>query len=55
MNETKFLKIICPRCRNRQIVYGKATTKIKCKKCNKLLVRTTGGKTKIKAKISKII
>ena len=50
-----FLRIICPRCKNLQIVYGKATTRIKCNECGYLLIRTTGGKTKIKAKVREII
>ena len=54
-NKSKFLKIICPRCKNKQTVFGKATSLIKCEKCNKLLAKTTGGKAKIKAKVEKII
>jgi len=51
MPNTKFLKIACPRCKNKQIIFGKSSLKIKCNKCNKLLVKTTGGKTKIRAKV----
>jgi ribosomal protein S27E len=51
----KFLKISCPRCGSKTLIYGKATTRIKCKKCNKLLVKLTGGKTKICAPIRSII
>ena len=51
----RFLIIVCPRCSNRQIIFGKATLKIKCLKCNKLLIKPTGGKTKIKARIERIL
>ncbi len=51
----RFLQIICPRCRERKIVYGKSSTKIKCDHCNKVLIKTTGGKTKIKAMIREIM
>ena len=51
----KFLKIICPRCRKLQIVFGKSATRIKCVKCNKLLVKNTGGKTKVKAMVTEIL
>ncbi len=54
MSESKFLGVICPRCRNTQIIFGRASLKVKCEKCNLLLVKTGGGKTKIKAKIEKI-
>jgi small subunit ribosomal protein S27e len=55
MPTTEFLKIICPRCKNTQTVYSKATSRIKCLGCNKLLLEPTGGKTKIRAGIKKII
>lgn len=55
MLESKFLLIKCPRCRKPQITFGKATLNVKCLKCNKLLVKTTGGKTKIKAEIKEVL
>ena len=53
--ESKFIKISCPRCSNKQVIFGKTTMKIKCERCKKLLVKTTGGKTKIKALVKKIL
>ena len=53
--ESKFLKIRCPRCSNIQVTFGKASTWVKCSKCNKLLTRPKGGKAKIKAKIKKVL
>ena len=52
---SKFLQINCPRCGDPNTVYGKSSMKIKCEKCNKLLVKTTGGKVIIKAKVRKIL
>jgi small subunit ribosomal protein S27e len=52
---TRFLRIVCPRCKNKQVIFGKSCLKVKCSKCNKLLVKTTGGKTKIKAKVEKVL
>jgi len=53
--KSKFLKISCPRCHNLQIIFGKATSLTKCDKCDKLLINTTGGKAKIKARVIQII
>ena len=53
--QSRFLEIICPRCKSKQTIYGKSSTKIKCKECNKLLMKTTGGKTKIKARIKEVL
>ena len=51
----KFLEVICRRCRNKQIVYGKSTTDVKCLKCNKLLVKTGGGKARIVTFIRRVL
>ena len=48
------LNVISPRCGNRQIVFGKSSTFVKCVKCNRLLMRPTGGKTKVRAFVTKI-
>ena len=53
-NKSKFLKIACPRCNNNQVVFGKSASIIKCDKCNKLLIKTTGGKSKIKARVKQV-
>ena len=53
--ESKFIKIRCLSCKNEQIIFGKATTKVKCLVCSKSVAYPTGGKTKIKAQILEII
>jgi len=54
-NEKKFLEIACPRCQKPHTIFSKSTLKIKCVNCNKLLIKTTGGKTKVKAPIKKVL
>jgi len=51
MDKGKLIKVKCPRCGNSQTTYGKATTMVKCNRCNKLLLKPKGGKAKIKALI----
>ena len=51
----KFLEVICRRCGNKQIVYGKSTTDVKCLKCNKLLVKTGGGKARIVTFVRRVL
>jgi ribosomal protein S27E len=53
--KSRFLKIACPRCGFYRIVYGKSSIKIKCEKCNKLLIKTNGGKIKVKAPIKQVM
>jgi len=53
--ESKFIKVRCMSCKNEQIIFGKATTKVKCLVCNKSLAFPTGGKTRIKAQILELM
>ncbi len=53
--ESKFLRIQCPRCRHVQIIFGKSATRVKCAKCNKLLVGVTGGKVRVKALVQEVL
>ena len=53
--ESKFIKIRCSKCKNEQIIFGKASTIIKCLVCNEVLVEPTGGKGKIKTQILEVL
>ena len=48
---SKFIKVSCPKCKNEQIIFGKATTSVNCIVCGKEMATPTGGKSKIKARI----
>ena len=52
---SKFVKIRCPKCKNEQIMFGKASTEVKCLVCDKKLALSQGGKAKIKARILEIL
>ena len=50
----KFLKVVCSRCRHGQIVFGKSATKVKCFRCNKLLLKTRGGKMRVRTVVREV-
>lgn len=52
---SKFIKIRCPKCKNEQIIYGKASSKVKCLVCDRIISEPTGGKGKIKARILEVL
>jgi small subunit ribosomal protein S27e len=52
---SKFIKVRCPKCKNEQIIFGKAASEIKCLVCSKVLAAPTGGKSKIKARILEVL
>ena len=53
--ESKFIKLRCPKCKNEQIVFGKAASEVKCLVCSKTLTESTGGKSRIKARILEVL
>jgi len=52
--ESKFIKVRCKKCKNEQIIFGKASTQINCLVCGATLGAPSGGKTKIKGRILEV-
>jgi len=52
--KSKFLKVICSKCNNEQIIFNKASSNVKCLVCGSELAETTGGKAKIKSKVIQV-
>jgi len=52
---SKFVKVRCPKCKNEQIIFGKAASTVKCLVCGKILAEPGGGKTKIKVRILEVL
>jgi len=53
--KSKFLIVVCPRCKKDKTIFGKSSTLVKCEKCNCLLLETKGGKSRILARIKEVI
>lgn len=51
---SKFLKVICSKCKNEQIIFNKASSDVKCLVCGSELAEVTGGKAKVKAKVIQV-
>jgi len=41
--KSSFVKIVCKKCKNEQIVFNKSSTLVKCLKCGSKLAEPTGG------------
>ena len=48
---SKFLKVICTKCKNEQNIFSKPSRDVKCLVCDETLAESRGGKGKIKAKV----
>lgn len=53
--ESRFIKVRCAKCKNEQIIFGKASTEVKCLVCGKPLAEPTGGKVRVKARILELL
>lgn len=54
-SSSKFVKLRCSKCKNEQIIFGKAAHVVKCLVCGKVLAEPTGGKTRMKARILEVL
>jgi len=54
-SKSRFIKIRCPKCKNEQIMFGKASTVVKCLVCNKELAEPIAGKARVKARVLEVL
>ena len=51
----RFVRVRCSKCQNEQVIFGKASSIVKCLICDSILTEPSGGKAKIKAKIIEVL
>lgn len=54
-NKYRFIKVRCASCKNDQIIFEGATTKVKCLVCDTLIAEPKGGKAEIKARVVEML
>lgn len=52
---SKFIKVRCNKCKNEQVIFGKASTNINCLVCDTPIAEPVGGKSKIKARVLEVL
>jgi small subunit ribosomal protein S27e len=52
---SKFLKVLCTKCKNEQVIFNKASSKVNCLVCGAELAQSFGGKAKIKTKVIQVM
>ncbi len=53
--KSRFVKVRCEKCKNEQIIFSSASTKIFCLVCKEVLAEPAGGKAKVKASVLEIL
>ncbi|MFA5061043.1 MAG: 30S ribosomal protein S27e [Candidatus Pacearchaeota archaeon] len=51
----KFVRVKCSKCKSPQIIFGKASTKVRCLGCNAILALPSGGKAKIRSRVEEVL
>jgi len=51
----KFVRVKCSKCKNSQVIFGKASTKVRCLECNTALAVPSGGKAKMRSHVEEIL
>ena len=54
MPRSRFLEVECKSCKEKTIIFNKASTKIVCK-CGEVLTEPSGGKASITGKVTKVL
>lgn len=52
---SKFIRVRCPKCKNEQVMFGKAATNVLCLVCGRELAAPLAGKSKVKAKVVELL
>jgi len=47
---SKFVKVKCEKCKNEQMVFEKAASRVKCLVCGEILAEPTGGRARLNVK-----
>jgi len=55
MTKSKYMRVICRKCKNDQMLYNKVATVVKCNKCGAVLAEPTGGEARIHAKVVEVL
>ncbi|MGC8812171.1 MAG: 30S ribosomal protein S27e [Candidatus Aenigmatarchaeota archaeon] len=52
--KSKFINVMCKKCKNKQVIFSKASTVVRCLKCGEVLAEPKGGDSLIKGKVLEV-
>ncbi len=52
---SKFLSVQCAKCKAKQVIFGNATSRVKCAGCGTVLDSPKGGRTEVTGKILEVL
>jgi len=51
----RFIKVRCQACKNEQVIFESASSKVKCLICGAVIAEPKGGKAELKAKLVEVL
>ena len=54
-SKNRFIRVRCQDCKNEQVIFEAAKTKVKCLICGAILAEPKGGKADIKARLIEVL
>lgn len=55
MTKSKYMRVICRKCKSDQMLYNKVATVVKCNKCGAVLAEPSGGEALIHGKVVEVL
>lgn len=52
---SRFVHVMCKKCKHEQVIYNKAANKVVCNNCGESLADSTGGEVFVKAKVLEVL
>ncbi len=53
--KSKFIKVRCAKCKNEQVIFGNASSPVTCLVCQESVASSSGGKSKISARVLEVL
>lgn len=53
--KSRFVHVMCKKCKNEQVIYNKASTVVVCSNCGEMMAEPTGGEVFVKAKVLEVL
>ncbi len=53
--KSRFVKVKCQKCKNSQIIFGNASTRVRCLECDSILAEPSSGKAKMRSRVEEVL
>lgn len=55
MTKSKYMRVICRKCKSDQMLYNKVASVVKCNNCGTILAEPSGGEARIHGRVVEVL